>query len=608
MNAKEKYTSPEPTIVESLTQEEPSEKPTQSTNKFPDADHRPSYVNLKDWIKVDSKKIPPGVYFCGLKVRNEGPPECFETYVCSTLSVEAITFDPQGNNFGRLLRFKPTVGENRTWSMPMDLLAGDGAELRAELLAMGVELDPEAARKHLSTYIQRQHPKRQMRCVQQIGWCKDSFVLPDTVIGPNASDVIYQSGERGHEEHTQAGSLDEWRAEIAALAIGNPLLMFALSVAFAGPMLNRTNSEGGGFHFVGDSSTGKTTLIEAACSVWGGSTFKRSWRATANGMEGVAALFNDCLLALDEISQCDPREVGSIIYTLGNGRGKQRASRSGLARGITQWKCMVLSSGERSIETSMLDGGHKVKAGQSIRLLDIPVAQAFGAWDELHGCPTAAGFSDKIKRSATKYHGKVGRAFLEKLTFDQTDFCEIYERVKASGQFQTSGSDGQEKRAAGRFAIAAMSGELATSYGLTGWPTGAAAKACAGAYKLWQSTRGLGNDEPLKILKQVSDFIQRFGDARFSDFEGEDSFKINDRAGWWISNGGQREYRFNSSGLHEALSGFDFKRGVAVLVEAGAIPKPAANGEKARFFRVKGQGIKLYAVNPDKLTRVADDI
>ena len=45
-----------------------------------------------------------------------------------------------------------------------------------------------------------------------------------------------------------------------------------------------------------------------------------------------------------------------------------------------------------------------------------------------------------------------------------------------------------------------------------------------------------------------------------------------------------------------------------MLVEAGAIPKPAANGEKARFFRVKGQGIKLYAVNPDKLTRVADDI
>jgi putative DNA primase/helicase len=119
-------------------------------------------------------------------------------------------------------------------------------------------------------------------------------------------------------------------------------------------MLARCNAEGGGVHFVGDSSTGKTTLLEAGCSVWGGPNYRRSWRATANGMEGAAALFNDCLLALDEISECDPREVGAIVYSLGNGRGKQRAGRSGNARGVTRWRCFILSSGERSIATTML--------------------------------------------------------------------------------------------------------------------------------------------------------------------------------------------------------------------------------------------------------------
>jgi putative DNA primase/helicase len=121
------------------------------------------------------------------------------------------------------------------------------------------------------------------------------------------------------------GTLDGWRTEIAARAVGNPLFALGLSAAFAGPMLARCNAEGGGLHFVGDSSTGKTTILEAACSVWGGRGYRRSWRATANGMEGAAALFNDCLLALDEISECDPREVGNIVYSLGNGRGKQRA-------------------------------------------------------------------------------------------------------------------------------------------------------------------------------------------------------------------------------------------------------------------------------------------
>jgi hypothetical protein len=32
--------------------------------------------------------------------------------------------------------------------------------------------------------------------------------------------------------------------------------------------------------------TGKTTILEAAASVWGGPNYRRSWRATANGMEG----------------------------------------------------------------------------------------------------------------------------------------------------------------------------------------------------------------------------------------------------------------------------------------------------------------------------------
>jgi putative DNA primase/helicase len=222
-----------------------------------------------------------------------------------------------------------------------------------------------------------------VRCALQVGWCGDAFVLSDQVIGSRAAGVIFQSGERGHDEHTRAGTLAGWRSEIAARAVGNPLLMLALSVSFTGPMLARCNAEGGGIHLVGDSSTGKTTAIEAACSTWGGPSFRRSWRATANGMEGAAALFNDCLLALDEISECDPREVGTIVYALSNGRGKQRASRTGNARSVTRWRSFVLSSGERTLATHMMEGGHRAKAGQSVRLLDLPAARRFGAWDEL---------------------------------------------------------------------------------------------------------------------------------------------------------------------------------------------------------------------------------
>src|SRR5690606_12689146 len=204
----------------------------------------------------------------------------------------------------------------------MELLRASGEELRGELLAMGVLIDPNAHRL-LGQYLQALTPKRRVRCALQVGWCGQSFVLPDEVIGPNAAAVIFQSGERAHDEYTPGGTLAGWQADIAARAVGNPLLALAIAASFAGPLLDRCKAEGGGIHLVGDSSTGKTTAIEAACATWGGPNYRRSSRATANGIEGAAARFTDCLLALDEISECDPREIGAIAYALGNGRGKQ---------------------------------------------------------------------------------------------------------------------------------------------------------------------------------------------------------------------------------------------------------------------------------------------
>lgn len=580
-----------------------------SPTPFPSANGRPCYVVLDDWKRTIEGDQRPGVYYCGLTAgKKDSPPEPFETWVCSPLHIDAVTFDGQSNNFGRLLRFKNTICESREWAMPMELLAGDGTQLRSELLAMGVELDPYIARKQLPHYLQSAHPKRRIQCALQVGWCGDSFVLPDAVIGPRASDVIFQSGERGHEEHTQAGTLEGWREGIAAKAEGNPLLMLAISASFAGPLLQRCNSEGGGFHVVGDSSTGKTTLIEAACATWGGPGFKRSWRATANGMEGAAAMFNDCLLALDEISECEPKEVGAIVYALGNGRGKQRASRSGNARGVTRWRCFVISSGERSIETTMNEAGQQVKAGQSMRLLDVPAAQTYGAWDELHDLTSPAAFSDALKRSAVQHYGHAGRAFLEKLTFDTTDFCAELDKLKALPIFVTDGSEGQDKRAAGRFALVGLAGELATGYGLTGWQVGDALKAAAHAFNLWRTGRGKGNDERRQIANNVLSFIQRHGDARFAnaDYTGG-SQNVRDRAGWWRKNDDGREYFFTADGMREALKGFDFKRALNVLQELGALPATGADGKRSRHHKFDGEGMRVYPVNPNKLGSSSHD-
>lgn len=575
-------------------------------NPFPSLENRPCFVVLDDWYKTSERNYRAGVYWCGLKISRNGDVEGgIEIWVASPLHVRAVTHDSAGNNFGRLLEFRNTVGKNRQWAMPMELLAGDGTGLRGELLSMGVELDSSGkGRVHLATYLQSQHPKRQILCATQLGWCGDSFVLPDTVIGDSANETIFQSGERSHEEYTTAGTLQGWQEGIAARAVGNQLLMLALSAAFAGALLTPTYSEGGGIHFVGDSSTGKSTLIEAAASVWGGAGFKRSWRSTANGMEGAASMFNDGLLALDEISECDPKDVGAIIYALGNGVGKQRASKSGAARGLTRWKCFIVSSGEKTIETAMLEGGKAIKAGQGVRLLDIPTAQTYGAWDALHRECNPALFSDAIKRSAKEHHGHAGRAFLERLTRDKQDFCARLEALKSSPDFHFTDRelDGQEKRAAGRFALLALAGELATEYGITGWEKGEALEAAHEAFKLWLHGRsGNGNSEQHQIIQQVAAFIDRHGDGRFSNAKETMTPHVQNRAGWWNDGDAGREYWFTPDGLREALKGHDFNRALDVLRGCGALPTVGSSGKSRILKWISGRNTGIYPITPQKL-------
>ena len=588
---------------------EPAQTPLQASEKIPHVNlpGEPGFKVWDDWLEMPGDgKLRPGVWLFKYRAgKGEKAEGLVKNWICSPIYVLAVTSDRQENNFGRLLRFINTNGTWREWAMPMELLRGSCDDLRGQLLSMGVEINP-SAKNDLALYLQSQHPKRRAYSALRVGWHGDSFVLPNSVIGPDAKSVIFQSGVQEHDcKYAVAGTLAGWKKNIAALAVDNTYLTLALSASFTGPLLDKTHVDGGGFHFVGDSSIGKSTAIIAACSVWGGKDFMSSWKATANGMEGAAALSNDCLLALDEIGECEAKEIGAIIYALGNGRGKQRANRIGAARTVAQWRCFVMSSGERTVETVMAESGQRIKAGHTVRLPDIWINQGkHGAWNNIHGAESGTAFTDEIKKAAVTNYGHAGREFLKKLVVDRRNFLDSLDRIKALPEFSGS-TDGQAKRVACRFALVALAGELATEYGLTGWPAGAAISAAASSFNSWLSMRGNLNDETKQIIDQLAGFIDRHGDSRFSDAEvtnADKSVKIN-RAGWWRDSlDGQRTYLFNTSALKEALAGFDFRRALDTLQHLGVLPPSGANGERAKNERLGGHLAKYYHIDADRLS------
>jgi putative DNA primase/helicase len=570
--------------------------------QIPGEHERPAFLVLDDWHEHDGTRYAPGVWHFGLKPsKGDAPPAMTQQRVCGPLHLEAVTTDTQEGNYGRLLRFKTTTGRWKSWAMPMAMLKGDGADLRGELLGMGLDI-AHRGREQLTAYLQHRAPDRVIQCATQTGWAgpeQQAFVLPDAVIGPQADGVTYQSDHAGGDEYTTRGTLAGWQAGTAALAVGNPMLVLALCTAFAGPVLALVGADSGGINTIGASSKGKSSMLFAACSVWGGPSYRRNWRATGNGLESVAALFNDSLLALDEISQCDPREVGETVYMLGNGQGKTRAARTGGARSVARWRVSILSNGERSIVATMEEGGFRTKAGQAVRIIDLPVTdQAHGAWDRLHQYPSGAALSDALRREAETHYGHAGRAFLEHLTRDDHEQVrELLADIKARPEFNAEGGEGQFQRVAARFAVLALAGELATAYGVTGWLEGEAIHAAAVALRLWLGMRdGKTTDaEGPQVVDQVTEFIERHGDSRFSDADDEHPQPVRERAGYWRQRDGERVYLFTAAGMREALKGHDYKRALMHLEQAGMLK---TRNKTERIRAIGGTTKKFYTVKP----------
>ncbi|WP_304526391.1 DUF927 domain-containing protein [Halomonas sp. I5-271120] len=546
---------------------------------------------------------PPGLYYHGQhQPKGDNDPEPFDEWVCSPIECLAATHDERGDNHGLLLWFTPPYGARREWAMPQRLLKGNGEELRGELLDMGVRINPDAHRR-LNKWLAQATPEARVIAATRVGWHQLEegrvFVMPRRSIATGAlgSRITFQSEHAGQGDYATAGSLESWRQHVGTLCSGNPLLVLAVSAALAGPLLYLTHRQTAGIHLVGDSSNGKTTALEVAASSWGSPEFKRTWRATGNGLEGIAAALSDTALVLDEIGEADGREVGATVYALGNGTGKARATRTGSARRPHRWRIAVLSSGEHTLAAHMSEAGKRPKAGQMVRLLDIPATRQHGAFDDLHHLADGRAFADHLKTEVTHHYGHLGPAFIERLVVEERDLAGEVDRFAQLDGFTTPHP--LQGRAAKVLALIGLAGELATEYGLVGWKQGEAMAAAVEAFRTWSAGQGGVRTEHEQILANVGDFIERHGDARFSSIDADPAHTpaVYNRAGWWREDAQGRAYLFTTGGLTEALGGFDLKRGLDALEAAGWIAEREANARSVRV-QLSGRRGRFYAVRP----------
>jgi len=518
-----------------------------------------------------------GVYFIK---RDDKSGEVKAQWLCSRLTLVAATRDAKSNAWGRLLEWKDADGVRHQWAMPIDLLQGDGVEVRRELAQGGLAIAPgRAARDLLASYVQIWPLEERARCVDRLGWQGAVYVTPAEAIGKSRERVVFQNSHAIEPAYSVAGTAADWRDSVARLAQGNSRVVFALSVAFAGTVADIVGEDSGGFHLRGKSSSGKSTASKAAASVWGHpDRYMRSWRATANGLEGMGALHNDGCLILDELSACDPKEAGEATYMISNGQGKSRASRNGAARASARWRLLFLSNGEVSLSALMAQTGRKPNAGQEVRLADFDAdaGKGLGAFEELHDQPTPAALSLALKDAATRHHGAAGAAWLRAIVNDRDKLADLI--ANGMRQFVAEeapvGAAGQVLRVAQRFGLVAVAGELATHYGLTGWPEGEATGAASCCFKAWlDSFGGADNREDRALLAQVRGFFETHGSSRFEDVNATFDQRIINRAGFYRASAvGERQFLVLPEAFkRDVCAGFDLKAAIRCLLAQGWI-------------------------------------
>ncbi|GKS69964.1 hypothetical protein W03_19680 [Nitrosomonas sp. PY1] len=504
--------------------------------------------------------------------------------VCTRLEVLALARDADSREWGTLVRFADPDSKIKQLIIPARSFNGDGLEASGRLLSEGLTIAPKS-RQLVIEYLQTQNPEKRARTTNRTGWhgANDDlvFVLPDGSIGQSDDEWLFSDNRPDSNLFRQRGTLKQWREHVAALCIGNSRLTFAVSVAFAAPLLHLIEMESGGFHYRGTTSSGKTSALYMAGSVCGSPEYLQRWRSTDNGLESTALSHCDAILTLDELKMIDARIAGESAYMLANGQAKVRANQNGGARNTAKWRLLFLSAGELSLSQHVAEVGKKTPAGAELRMADIPAdaGQGIGCFENLHGFDNGHEFAKALGVIVNKYYGTAFPAFIEQVLKNRESLRDSLAdaRLRFEKATLTSAASGQAQRVAARFALAGAAGELATDWGITGWQPGEAMQAAITCFKAWlQAFGGEGNKEDRVMIEQVRHFLELHGEARFTDIERtvvDDNHtpRTMNKAGFREKNheGNLEYYCYPEVFKKEICKGFDYLAVARLLIGLG---------------------------------------
>lgn len=470
------------------------------------------------------------------------------------------------------------------------------------LKAGGVNVTTKSSlRAILADWLQRSGSRELWRVVHATGWQCGAYIMPDgEIIGSPSHPVLFSGRSSAAAGYVVKGTAQSWRDSVGRLVGSNYSMMTGIGAALAAPLIGLVGADGFGIHFYEQSSAGKTTTANVASSLYGNPDLLRlTWYGTALGLANEAAAHNDGLMPLDEVGQgADPVSVSQSAYALFNGVGKLQGAKEGGNRDLKRWRTVAISTGEMDLETFIATAGRKTKAGQLVRLLNIPLSKSV----RFHDLQNGKQHADALKDAYQHNHGAAGREWIKWLADHQQQAIDTVRECEARWRSLIPADYGEQvHRVAARFAI--LEAALLLGGVVTGWDAQTCRDAIQHSYNAWLREFGTGNKEHQQIVEQTEAFLNAHGLSRFAPFPYNPAdLPIRDLAGY-RQRGGHDEspmifYTFPATFEKEIAAGFNAKQFAEVLKNAGMLTPPkSGRGYQRKSPRIEGRQINVYVLS-----------
>lgn len=411
----------------------------------------PNYLKHEDgsiWfhppVRDEGRKVPAPVKVCNSMLRITGIQEHIDTGQISVI----ISF----NYLGRVVSTPILRSQMADARQLVTTLSGVGApitSINARLITAYL-----AAFEHsFSMSI----PRKKVTSRFGRGRADSLFFFPGLSSGVEFAPAGAGDASLFRAYSSRRGSLRQWLEVMRAIADETLLIpQVAVLAALVPPLQRRLQLPNFILDLYGNTSTGKSTSLKLAASVYGRphdpDSLILQWMNTSVAIEQVAAMCSELPVFLDDAQHCPAELKRFVIYMIANGRGKGRGAKGG-SGGISEtptWNTVALSTSEEPLHES---SPHEGARG---RILSIGgLVPPFR--------PGMASLVQEVERTVAHHHGHAGEAYIRHLNgWTMADTERWYRRyTEIRQELLRSSSSDLVGRVGGYIAAIQLAAELA---------------------------------------------------------------------------------------------------------------------------------------------------